>query len=87
MIIVFVLAGLAVLAALAGLHWYGWRRLVRDTTAPRGAWRRAGTVVFVAGPLLMFGAVASGRAGAPFWLQQVIAWPGYLWMALFLYLT
>ncbi|WP_327353920.1 metallophosphoesterase [Streptomyces sp. NBC_01304] len=87
MIFVFVLAGLAALAVLAGLHWYGWRRLVRDTTAPGGAWRRAGTVVFVAGPLLMFGAVASSRAGAPFWLQQVIAWPGYLWMALFLYLT
>ncbi|GAA5027757.1 metallophosphoesterase [Streptomyces siamensis] len=86
MVIVFVLVGLAVLAAFGALHWYAWRRLVRDTTSGPGLARRSGTVLFVAGPLLMFGAVASERAGAPFWLQQVLAWPGFLWMALSLYL-
>ncbi|MEU6663677.1 metallophosphoesterase [Streptomyces sp. NPDC046821] len=86
MIAVLVIALVAVLAAVAGLHWYVWRRLVRDTTARSGFARRAGTAVFVAGPLLMFGAVASERAGAPFWLQQVLAWPGFLWMTFALYL-
>nr|WP_202122369.1 metallophosphoesterase [Streptomyces sp. BA2] len=69
------------------MQWYAWRRLVRDTTARSGFARRAGAVVFVAGPLLMFAAVASERAGAPFWLQKVLAWPGFMWMALSIYLV
>ncbi|MEV2255822.1 metallophosphoesterase [Streptomyces sp. NPDC050147] len=87
MVILFVLAGLAALAVLAGMQWYAWRRLVRDTTAGPGRARRAGAVVFVAGPLLMFAAVTSERLGAPFWLQKVLAWPGFMWMALSIYLV
>ncbi|MFE4752616.1 metallophosphoesterase [Streptomyces mirabilis] len=86
MVIVFVLVGLLALAAVAGLYGYVWRRLVRDTTSGPGLARRAGTVVFVAGPVLMFAAVAAERAGAPFRLQQALAWPGFLWMALSIYL-
>ncbi|MEU1119453.1 MULTISPECIES: metallophosphoesterase [unclassified Streptomyces] len=86
MVVLAVLAGLAVLAAFAGLHWYVWRRVVRDTTAGPGFARRAGTVAFVAAPLLMFAALAAERTGAPFPLQQVLAWPGFLWMAFALYL-
>jgi predicted MPP superfamily phosphohydrolase len=86
LVIVFVLVGLLALAAVAGLYWYVWRRLVRDTTSGPGLARRAGTVVFVAGPVLMIAAVAAERAGAPFWLQRVLAWPGFLWMALSIYL-
>ncbi|MGW3336415.1 metallophosphoesterase [Streptomyces sp. NPDC001009] len=86
MVIVFVLVALAVLALVAGLHWYVWRRLVRDTTRPRGAARRAGTVLFVAAPVLMIAALVAERSGAPFWLQRALAWPGFLWMALALYL-
>ncbi|MEW2165353.1 metallophosphoesterase [Streptomyces sp. NPDC007084] len=86
MVVVFVLVGVAVLAVLGGFHRYAWRRLVRDTTAGPGTARRAGTALFVAGPLLMLGAVVSERAGAPFWLQRVLGWPGFLWMALALYL-
>ncbi|MCX4456304.1 metallophosphoesterase [Streptomyces sp. NBC_01728] len=86
MVIVFVLVGLLALAAVAGLYWYVWRRLVRDTTSGPGPARRAGTVVFVAGPVLMIAAVAAERAGAPFWFQRVLAWPGFLWMALSIYL-
>lgn len=86
MVIVFVLVGLLALAAVAGLYWYVWRRLVRDTTSGPGLARRAGTVVFVAGPVLMIAAVTAERAGAPFRLQQALAWPGFLWMALSIYL-
>jgi predicted MPP superfamily phosphohydrolase len=87
MVIVFVLVGVAVLAVLGGSHWYVWRRLVRDTTAGPGTLRRTGAVVLALAPLLMFGALASERAGAPFWLQRTLAWPGFLWMALLLYLV
>ncbi|MFJ2767463.1 metallophosphoesterase [Streptomyces sp. NPDC087300] len=87
MVALLVLAGLAVLAAFGGLHWYVWRRLVRDTTTPASVARRVGTVVVVAAPVVMFAALVTERAGAPFWLQRVLAWPGFLWMALFLYLV
>ncbi|MDX2594098.1 MULTISPECIES: metallophosphoesterase [Streptomyces] len=86
MIVVFVLAALVALAVLVLGHWYVWRRLVRDTTRGPGPARRAGTAVFVAGPLLMITALVAERSGAPFWLQRALAWPGFLWMALALYL-
>jgi predicted MPP superfamily phosphohydrolase len=82
-----VLVGVTVLAVLGGLHWYAWRRLVRDTTSGPGPVRRLGTALFVAGPLLMVGAIVSERAGAPFLLQQTLSWPGFLWMPLGLYLV
>ncbi|MEU5107997.1 MULTISPECIES: metallophosphoesterase [unclassified Streptomyces] len=68
------------------LHWYVWRRLVRDTTAKGSFLRRAGSMVFVAGPLLSIGAMTAEGETVPFLVQRILAWPGYLWMALFLYL-
>ncbi|MFC9062159.1 metallophosphoesterase, partial [Streptomyces sp. NPDC057074] len=38
------------------------------------------------GWVLAVGALVAERAGAPFWLQQVLAWPGFLWLALSIYL-
>lgn len=86
MIIVFVLVALLVLGAFGALHWYAWRRLVRDTTRGPGLARRVGTGVFIAGPVLMVAGFVSERAGAPFWLQQTLTWPGFMWLALSLYL-
>ncbi|MDW8807195.1 metallophosphoesterase [Streptomyces scabiei] len=86
MIIVFVLVALLVLSAFGALHWYAWRRLVRDTTRGPGLARRVGTVVFVVGPVLMFAGFAAERAHAPFWLQRTLTWPGFMWLALSLYL-
>ncbi|GGW30561.1 membrane protein [Streptomyces lucensis JCM 4490] len=86
MVIVFALVAVAVLAVVAALHWYVWRRLVRDTTRAGGTARRAGTAVFLAGPALMTAALVAERSGAPFWLQRTLAWPGFLWMPLALYL-
>ncbi|MFF8711964.1 metallophosphoesterase [Streptomyces sp. NPDC015184] len=76
-----------VLALFGGVHRYLWCRLVRDTTAGGGVPRRIGTAAAFALPLLSLGALVSGRAGAPFPLQQALAWPGYLWLAAVLYLT
>ncbi|MGW6395724.1 metallophosphoesterase [Streptomyces sp. NPDC055103] len=83
----FLLVLVVVLAVLGGVHWYVWRRLVRDVTAPGGLPRRLGTAAAVALPLLSLAALTSSRAGAPFWFQQVVAWPGFLWLALLLYVT
>ncbi|MFK3735334.1 metallophosphoesterase [Streptomyces sp. NPDC088090] len=75
------------LALLGAVHWYVWRRLVRDVTAARGPARRIGTAAVVVLPLLSVAALVSGRAGAPFPFQQVVAWPGFLWLAVLLYLV
>ncbi|WP_327122258.1 metallophosphoesterase [Streptomyces sp. NBC_01341] len=84
---VFVLVAVAVLALLVLVHRYVWRRLIGDTTEPGGPARRAGTAAAFVLPLLSVGALVSGRTGFPFAVQQVLAWPGYLWLAALLYLT
>ncbi|WP_275561818.1 metallophosphoesterase [Streptomyces sp. 5-6(2022)] len=87
MVVLYVLIALVVVGLLTGVHWYVWRRLVRDTTARAGWARRTGTAAAFALPLISVGALVAGRAGAPFPLQRALAWPGYLWLALLLYLT
>ncbi|MCZ4099597.1 metallophosphoesterase [Streptomyces sp. So13.3] len=86
MIVVFVLGGLAVLALFAALHRYLWRRLVRDVSAPRGRYRRIGTVLAFVLPLTSLGALIGGRA-LPLAGERWLAWPGYLWLAVLIYLT
>ncbi|MFE5594357.1 metallophosphoesterase [Streptomyces sp. NPDC056549] len=85
--VVFLLVLVVVLALLGAVHWYVWRRLVRDVTAPGGLPRRLGTAAVVALPLLSLAALVSSRAGAPFPVQQAVAWPGFLWLAVLLYLV
>lgn len=87
MAIVFVLVAVLVLAVLATANWYLWRRLFRDTTRGPGVVRRTGAVVIAGGWAVTVGAFVAGRAGAPFWLQQTLAWPGFLWLACVLYLV
>ncbi|PBO27163.1 hypothetical protein CLM84_27340, partial [Streptomyces albidoflavus] len=82
----FIVVACAVLASLVALHWYVWRRMVRDTTRPGSLVRRVATVLVVLGPVLFVGAFATGRSGLPFVVKQIVAWPGYLWGAVFLYL-
>ncbi|MFE0803131.1 metallophosphoesterase [Streptomyces sp. NPDC058812] len=86
MVVVFALVALAVVSVLVASNWYVWRRLFRDTTRGPGPVRRIGAVVIAGGWVLAVGALVAERAGAPFWLQQVLAWPGFLWLALSIYL-
>ncbi|WP_406414459.1 metallophosphoesterase [Streptomyces sp. NBC_01614] len=86
MVIVFALVALLVLSVLVVGNWWLWRRLFRDTTRGPGFVRRAGVVVIAGGWALTIGALVAERSGAPFWLQQVLAWPGFLWLALSMYL-
>ncbi|MFE0672879.1 metallophosphoesterase [Streptomyces sp. NPDC058867] len=87
MVIVFVVIVLAVLAVLVTANWYVWRRLFRDTTGGPGWVRRAGAALVAGGWLMAIGALVAERTGAPFWLQRVLAWPGFLWLALSIYLV
>ncbi|MGW0612931.1 metallophosphoesterase [Streptomyces sp. NPDC002788] len=86
MAIVFVLVALLVLAVVVTANWYVWRRLFRDTTRGPGPTRRAGAVLIAGGWILAIAALVAERSGAPFRLQQVLAWPGFLWLALSIYL-
>ncbi|MEU6681717.1 metallophosphoesterase [Streptomyces sp. NPDC046832] len=86
MVIVFVLVAVLVLAVVVTANWYMWRRLFRDTTSGPGLVRRAGAVLIAGGWLLAIGALVAERSGAPFGLQQTLAWPGFLWLALSMYL-
>ena len=86
MVIVFALVALLVVSVLVAGNWWMWRRLFRDTTRGPGFVRRTGVVVIAGGWALTVGALVAERAGAPFWLQQVLAWPGFMWLALSMYL-
>ncbi|WP_416984124.1 metallophosphoesterase [Streptomyces sp. T028] len=83
MVILFALLALTV---LVGANWYLWRRLFRDTTRGPGWARRGGAVLVAGGWALAIGALVGERTGAPFWLQRTLAWPGFLWLALSIYL-
>ncbi|MGP8299563.1 metallophosphoesterase [Streptomyces inhibens] len=84
---IFALVVVPVLGLFFAVHRYLWCRLVRDTTTPGSRPRRTGTAAAYVLPLTALAALLAGRAGAPFPLQQALAWPGYLWLALVLYLT
>ncbi|MFI5523065.1 metallophosphoesterase [Streptomyces platensis] len=84
---IFALIVVPVLGLFFGVHRYLWCRLVRDTTTPGSRPRRTGTAAAFVLPLTTLAALLSARGGAPFPLQQALSWPGYLWLALVLYLT
>jgi uncharacterized protein len=86
-ILVAVLVAVAVLALLVAVHWYVWRRGVRDVSAPGGWWRRTGTVLIVLLPACTVGTLTVRGVEGPWLLERVLAWPGYLWLAVLLYLT
>ncbi|MHC3454432.1 metallophosphoesterase [Streptomyces prasinus] len=75
-----------VLPVLAGVHYYVWRRTVRDTTSPGSWWRRAGTMLIVLLALLLV-AAPPGERVLPAPLATAVGWPGFTWMAGILYLT
>ncbi|MGW8551384.1 metallophosphoesterase [Streptomyces tubercidicus] len=84
---IFALIVVPVLGLFFGVHRYLWCRLIRDTTTPGSRLRRTGTVAAFVLPLTTLAGLLSARTGAPFPLQQALSWPGYLWLALVLYLT
>ncbi|MGA8116382.1 MAG: metallophosphoesterase, partial [Actinocatenispora sp.] len=75
------------LALIAAVHWYLWKRLVADVSRPGGWWRRLGTVLAVLLALLVPATLVGARALSPTGAGRVLAWPGYLWVALLLYLV
>jgi predicted MPP superfamily phosphohydrolase len=74
-----------VLTVLGGIHYYIWRRVVRNTTRP-GRARRAGTIAVLVLLALLIAAFAGQRA-FPHDVATIMAWPGFLWLAVMFYLV
>ncbi|MEN3533538.1 metallophosphoesterase [Microbispora sp. ZYX-F-249] len=74
-----------ILTAVVVVHFYLWRRLVRASTTPGSRSRRVLTWVLVAlAALMVVTFVGSRSAGMD--VERVVAWPGYLWLAMMFYL-
>ncbi|RMI27444.1 metallophosphoesterase, partial [Streptomyces triticirhizae] len=85
-VVAVVVMALVACAVVGGVHWYLWRRLVRDVTRPGSRYRRLGGWALGALAVLMAAAAGGGQAGLPFAAHRVLAWPGFLWAAALLYL-
>ncbi|MGP3966923.1 metallophosphoesterase [Streptomyces sp. 6N223] len=73
-------------ALLSAVHWYLWKRLVRDVSAPDGWYRRVGTAVLAVLPVVTVLAMMGERLGVPWPVLQVLGWPGMYWLISLLYL-
>jgi predicted MPP superfamily phosphohydrolase len=73
------------LSALVGLmHWYVWKRLVKDTLRPGRARRVLAVVTVLLGLLVAATLVLPRVIGAT--SSGWFAWPGYIWFGLLVYL-
>jgi len=73
-----------VLLVVGAIHWYVWKRLVKDTTVTKRG-RRTGTAIMVALGLLVPATLIGSRT-LPRSGEAILAWPGFLWLALMFYL-
>ncbi|WP_425560831.1 metallophosphoesterase [Luedemannella helvata] len=74
------------LSVVVALHYYLWRKLVRATTRPGTRGRRLGSVAVIGAAVLLLGTFFGTRF-LPHSVDRVLAWPGYLWMAVMFYLV
>jgi len=75
---------LVALSVVTGVHYYLWRRLVRDTTEP-GRVRRVLTWVLVGLVVLVLSTFVGTRL-LPHAIATALSWAGYLWLAVMFYL-
>lgn len=75
------------LGMLAGIHYYLWRRLVRDTTVARTWPRRVGSTVLIVMPLLGIAAMLSTNVEYQYLIKQIVSWPGFLWWPVLMFLV
>lgn len=74
-----------VFGVILAVHVYLYRRLVRQTTRPGWArWVLTGVLVLLLALLLV--ALVGSRMSSS-WIVHVLAWPGFIWVAVMFYLT
>ncbi|HEY2746350.1 MAG TPA: metallophosphoesterase, partial [Polyangia bacterium] len=80
-IIVFLVIALSL---IAGLHYYFWARLVRDTALPE-PWRQVATgALWVLGLSMPFTMIVLRGSHSP--LRRIVAWPAFIWMGMLIIL-
>lgn len=67
---------------VGGTHWYLYRRLARDVFTSPQAHRRAKWIMVGMAVMLLVGQVGGRLFPSP--LDQIVAWPSYIWMGLVL---
>jgi len=71
------------LCLLGSIHYYLWRRLVRDP-GWRAPWKTAGSIALTALALSVVSSMILGRGHGQ--MRKAFAWPGYVWLgAMFLF--
>jgi predicted MPP superfamily phosphohydrolase len=80
-IIVFLVVSLSL---IAGLHYYFWTRLIRDTALP-APWRQLATGVICALGLSVPVTMILWRSHHP--MRNALAWPAFIWMGMLIILT
>ncbi|WP_061290945.1 metallophosphoesterase [Herbidospora cretacea] len=74
-----------VFGVILAVHVYLYRRLVRQTTRPGWArWVLTGVLVLLL--VLLLVALVGSRMSSS-WIVHVLAWPGFIWVAVMFYLT
>ena len=71
-------------AVIAGLHYYFWVRLVRDTQLP-GPARQIASAATIALVCLIISTPILNRLVPP--VGRVLAWPGFLWLGMMFFLA
>jgi predicted MPP superfamily phosphohydrolase len=73
-----------VLLVIGAIHWYLWKRLVKDIVTTRRGRRIGALLVVLLGVLVPVTMI--GSRVLPLEQQPILAWPGFLWLALMFYL-
>lgn len=76
--------GVMLSALVALMHWYIWKRLVKDTLRPGRARRALGVLTVLLGLLVAATLILPRRIGVD--ASTWFAWPGYIWFGLVVYL-
>ncbi|GII52389.1 membrane protein [Planotetraspora thailandica] len=76
---------ITILVVAAAAHYYLWRRLVRPVTRPGSRARRVAAWALAALPVPLLLTRLGERFGTG--VEHVLAWPGYLWLAVMFYLV
>nr|WP_062336545.1 metallophosphoesterase [Herbidospora sakaeratensis] len=74
-----------VFGVVFAVHYYLYRRLIRSTTLP-GRARRVLTGVLVLLLVLLLVALVGTRVASS-WIVHLLAWPGFIWVAVMFYVT
>ncbi|GAA3762390.1 M23 family metallopeptidase [Salinactinospora qingdaonensis] len=76
-----------ILAVVGVVHWYLYKRLVKDTSRAGDVWRRTGTALVWLLAAITLGAMVVGPADAPFEVVRAFEWPSRIWLNLLPYLV